>query len=157
VNKFVSEGAIPIFWGGHVRIEKGFGLNYQQNIFHARRVFSLDWGANISYWKTRYQEEFFTVSIYPVLRFTFLRSKNVDCYLNYSVAGPSFISKTFIDLKDTGKKFTFHDFMGLGAYWGSKRKLNTEISIAHYSNGNIFPQNNGIMIPLTFKLGYTFQ
>jgi hypothetical protein len=53
-------------------------------------------------------------SIYPVLRFTPLRSKSQDIYFNYSHAGPTFISKTTFDINETGKQFTFQDFMGVG-------------------------------------------
>jgi hypothetical protein len=53
-------------------------------------------------------------SIYPVLRFTPLRSKSQDIYFNYSLAAPTFISKTTIDTNETGKQFTFQDFMGVG-------------------------------------------
>ncbi|MBK6826807.1 MAG: acyloxyacyl hydrolase [Chitinophagaceae bacterium] len=31
------------------------------------------------------------------------------------------------------------------------------IRIAHYSNGNLFPQNDGVKIPLTFNLGYVLN
>jgi hypothetical protein len=47
--------------------------------------------------------------------------------------------------------------MGIGILAGKKRNLEAGIKIAHYSNGNIFPQNNGVMIPLTFGLGYTWN
>ncbi|MFI5132231.1 MAG: acyloxyacyl hydrolase [Chitinophagales bacterium] len=47
--------------------------------------------------------------------------------------------------------------MGIGVFAGKKRSLNAEIRIAHYSNGNIFPQNNGVMIPLTLAVGYSFN
>jgi hypothetical protein len=53
-------------------------------------------------------------SIYPVLRFTPVRSQSQDIYFNYSLAGPTFISKTTIDTHETGKQFTFRDFMGVG-------------------------------------------
>jgi hypothetical protein len=46
--------------------------------------------------------------------------------------------------------------MGIGMFSGKKRKFNSEIRIGHYSNGNIFPDNKGIKIPLTFNAGYTF-
>ena len=157
VNDFVSKDA-HIFWGGAIRVKKGVSLNYQRNIFHTRKVFALDWGAGLSCWQSKKnKEEFFTLSVYPVFRFTFLRSKPADLYFNYSFGGPSFISKVIIDEKDTGKKFTFQDFMGVGVFTGKKRQLNAEIGIAHYSNGNIFPQNNGVMIPLTLALGYLFE
>jgi hypothetical protein len=158
INNFVSKGTIPIFWGGEIQAKKGFSINYQRNIFHTRKVFSLDWGTGLSYWQSKKnKQKFFTLSVYPLFRFTALRWKPFDLYFNYSVAGPAFISKTIIDGKNTGEKFTFQDFMGMGIFTGTKRKVNAEIRIAHYSNGNLFPQNNGIMIPLTFTLGYSIE
>ncbi|HSU26821.1 MAG TPA: acyloxyacyl hydrolase [Chitinophagaceae bacterium] len=157
-NKFVSAGKIPVFWGGNVRVEHGFSIQYQRNIFHGRKVFSLDWGANISIWRTnKKKENFFTLSVFPVIRFHFLHSPGFDLYFNYSVAGPAYISKVRLDDLETGRHFTFHDVMGMGAFIGKQRKMNFELKVAHYSNGNIFPQNEGVMIPLSFNFGYTFD
>jgi len=157
VNDFFTVSPLPIFWAGNVYIEKGLSIAYQQNIYHTKKVFSLDWGANASYWQSNANKDNFgTLSLFPVLRFTFLRTKPLDFYFNYSAAGPTYISKTEIDNQLTGKHFTFQDFMGLGFYAGAKRKLNAEFKIIHYSNGNIFPYNPGLTIPLTICLGYTF-
>lgn len=157
VNHFVADGAIPIFWGGSVEVEKGLTLHYQRNVFHARKVFSLDWGASIGYWKTRKnKDDFYTISAFPLLRFTFLRTNPADLYFYYSVAGPSFISRNVIDSIETGKRFTFQDLMGMGVFTGRDRTLNAEIKIGHFSNGNIYPVNKGVKIPLTFCFGYTF-
>jgi hypothetical protein len=157
VNHFVSEGAVPIFWGGQAELQKGFSVNYQRNVFHTRKVFSLDVGTSFGYWESRMMKDhFWTLSVYPLLRFTALRTKPLDVYLNYSVAGPTYISTIHIDGEDTGRNFTFRDFMGLGIYGGKKRNLNAEINIGHFSNGNIFPSNAGVKIPLSFNLGYAF-
>ncbi len=67
----------------------------------------------------------------------------VDFYFNYSAAGPAYISKVVLDDKNTGKHFTFQDFMGIGIFAGKKRNINAEIKIQHYSNGNIFTANPG--------------
>ena len=61
-----------------------------------------------------------------------------------------------IDGRDTGEHFTFQDFIGVGAFLGKTRRLNAEIGIKHYSNGNIFTTNASIKIPLTLTLGLTF-
>jgi hypothetical protein len=156
VNHFVAEGAVPIFWGGELVVKNGLSVNYQHNIFYTRKVFSLDWGASIGYWKTRNGDDFYSASLYPLLRFTAVRTKPFDLYLYYSVAGPTFLSKRVIDSTGTGRRFTFRDFMGMGIYAGKNRKLNAEISIGHFSNGNVYPDNPGIKIPLTFNVGYTF-
>jgi hypothetical protein len=157
VNHFVAEGAVPIFWGGESELRRGFAVNYQRNFFHTKKVFSLDVGTSFGYWQSRRQkDEFFTLSIYPMLRFTVLRTRPLDLYFNYSVAGPTFISKIRIDGEDTGREFTFRDFMGMGIYAGKERKLNAEINIGHFSNGNVFPSKAGVKIPLSFNLGMAF-
>lgn len=158
VNNFVSKGVIPIFWGGEVRARHGLLLNYQHNLFHSRKVFSLDWGLQAGFWKTdRDGTNFFTLSAYPMMRFHTIRSKKTDFYLEYSVAGPSFISKVKMDGLDTGEKFTFYDQMGMGIFTGKDKNLNLGLRIAHFSNGNLFPNNDGVMVPLTFSLGYSFR
>jgi hypothetical protein len=157
VNHFVSGGAVPIFWGGIVGVERGISLHYQRNLFHGRKVFSLDWGASLAEWRsTADKKTFCTASLFPLFRFTPLRLGSADLYLNYSLAGPTSISRVVLDGHDTGRHFTFQDFMGMGVYWGKRRRLNAEVRIGHYSNGNLFPQNAGVEIPLTFYLGRAF-
>ncbi len=157
VNEFVSKKAIPIFWAGDAQVKYGFTASYQRNIFHARKVFAFDWSAGIGIWNSRKGDNFFTLSLNPIFRFNAIRTKTADLFFEYSVAGPTFISKTVIDSAQTGRQFTFHDFMGIGAFAGKKRNVYAGIRIAHYSNGNIFPQNDGVMIPLTFNLGYVIK
>lgn len=148
---------IPIFWGGSVHVKKGFSVNYQQNIFHARKVFSLDWGLGMGFWKTELAgEDFFTLSAYPVARFNAIRSPGADFYFEYTAAGPTYISKHILDNAKLGKKFTFYDAMGIGMIAGKRKNINAGIRIAHFSNGNIFPHNTGVKVPLSFSFGYCF-
>lgn len=155
VNNFLER--VYLFWGGKVQVNHGLSVTYQRNIFHSSKVFSMDWGANFSIWKSELNNEtFITLSVFPVLRFTFLRTRSADAYLFYSVAGPTFISHISIDGVNTGGHFTFQDNMGVGLFFGRQKKYNAEIRIGHYSNGNILPRNPGIKIPLTFNLGFTF-
>ena len=153
VNNAVSKGPVPVFWGGEVHIKQGFSISYQRNIFHTRKVFAIDWGAGFGHWISRdNKESFFTLSVFPVLRFTAVRTKPADLFFEYAVAGPTYISRPVIDNKETGRKFTFYDFMGMGVFTGKKRNVGINIRIAHFSNGNLFPRNDGIKIPLTFSL-----
>jgi opacity protein-like surface antigen len=156
VNNFTSE-KVPVFWGGDVQIEKGFTLRYQRNIYHTRKVFALNIGTSVSYWRTsQNKEELFSLALSPVFQFNLVRTRPVDAYLFYSVAGPSYLSKVYLDGLNTGKHFTFQDFMGMGIFTGKKRNINVELHISHYSNGNIFTSNPGLKIPLTFTAGYAF-
>jgi opacity protein-like surface antigen len=165
VNNFLADERHPFFWGGEAEVRQGFTITYQRNIFHAPKVFSLDIGASTSIWQSKGQglnlnnpnkESFFTLSIFPVTRFTYLHSKSVDAYFFYAVAGPTYISRKIIDGRDMGGYFTFQDNMGTGIFTGERRNINVEIRIGHYSNGNIYPSNDSVKIPLTFLLGWAF-
>jgi hypothetical protein len=148
---------IPIFWGGEAQSNHGLTFDYRQNVFNTAKYFSLDWGVGASFFTSNIKKEsFYTIAAYPVFRYNFWHSKPVDGYLYYSIAGPSYISKTTVDDVDIGKKFTFQDNMGLGFYFGEQRNSNIEFKIGHYSNGNIFTQNPGVKIPLSINLGYAF-
>ena len=39
---------------------------------------------------------------------------------------------------------------------GQRKRLNAEIRISHYSNGNLFPRNAGVTVPITVIVGRFF-
>ena len=152
VNNFFSR-KVPIFWGGNVETRRGFTLDYQRNVFHTRKVFAFDVGASASYWKSNGNREIFrTLSVYPLFRFFLARTEPADLFFGYSLAGPTFISRATIDARDTGERFTFQDFIGIGAFFGKARRMNAELGIKHYSNGNIFTANRSEKVPMTFSI-----
>jgi hypothetical protein len=156
-NDFVSKGAVPVFWTGSVQVAHGLSVNYQRNVLHTRRFFALDFGASVSSWTSRKAgERFYTASIFPAFRLIAIRTNPLELYMSYSLAGPALITSTGIDGENTGKQFTFQDFMGAGVFLGRKRRASAEVRIAHYSNGNLFPQNPGVTIPVGFYLGTSF-
>lgn len=156
-NDFVAKGAVPVFFTGSVQVTQGLSVNYQRNVLHTHRFFALDGGAAVSAWKSRKTgERFYTAAVYPVARLIAVRTNPLELYLSYSLAGPALITRTAIDGEGTGRRFTFQDFMGAGVFLGRKRRVAAEVRIAHYSNGNLFPQNPGVTIPLGFYLGTSF-
>jgi hypothetical protein len=156
VNNFVSK-TVPIFWGGDAQVDQGLAAHFEQNVYHTRRMFALDVGVSTGTYRTRnFHERFVTASVYPLLRLFLVRGKSADFYFAYALAGPTYIGRTRLDGLDTGRHFTFQDFMGVGLFLGARRHLNLNLKLNHYSNGNIFPQNAAVMIPLTFGVGYTF-
>jgi hypothetical protein len=162
INKFFANKSFPIFWGGDAKVTSGLNVNYQRNIFYSPGVFAMDWGVNAGFWKTGYvqngqADRFFTFSIFPVFRINWLHAKALDSYFYYTIAAPAYISSTHVDNQEVGRHFTFMDNMGLGFFIGQKRNLNAEFKIGHYSNGNLFPANPGVMIPLTLQLGYVIK
>jgi opacity protein-like surface antigen len=156
VNTFLSKD-VPVFWGGRVNVDRGLALHYTRNVFHTRRIFSLDVGASASFWRSQAaRQTFSTFSLYPLLRFTLLRREAADIFFMYSVAGPSVISESRLDALETGRRFTFQDFLGVGAFLGRDRRWTAGVKINHYSNGNIFTENAGVKVPLTVMVGWVF-
>ena len=157
VNNFFS-GRVPIFWGGNVEVDRGWSVHYQRNIFHTRKRLAVDMGASISRWKSRVNgDRFTTLSVYPQLRLTIVRGRNADWFLTYSPAGPSRMTRKVVDDVETGtNRFTFQDMMGMGVFAGKRRNVMFSVTIVHFSNGNLFPRNPGVSVPLTFAMGYTF-
>jgi hypothetical protein len=156
VNDFFSK-TVPIFWGGNVLTRQGFTLDYERNVFHSKNWFAFDLGASASYWNSNGTQQIFrTLSVYPLFRFFAIRTDPADFYLAYSLAGPTYLSQSLIDGRDTGEHFTFQDFMGVGTYVGATRRMNVELGIKHYSNGNIFTRNASIKVPLTLSVGLAF-
>lgn len=156
VGNFESFG-IPVFWVGQVKAKHAFSVTYQRLIFRTENIFSLDWGASVTAFQSELtNENVFAFSIFPVLRFYLLRKKDFDFYTNYSIIGPTFLTKSDIDGLETGPKITYQDTMGFGVFFGKERKYNFELRIMHYSNGNIFTGNDGVAVPLQFTLGKTF-
>ena len=156
INTFVSKD-VPVFWGGNVKTDVGVSGHYEQNVFHTRKIFALDMGTSVGVWRSRVDHDaFVTLSAYPLLRFTVLRRRSADLFISYSLAGPTYISRTVIDGLNTGHHFTFQDFMGVGLFVGARRRTSIVVKINHYSNGNIFTENAGVKVPLTFGIGRTF-
>lgn len=155
VGNFESFG-VPVFWLGDIKAQHAFSVTYQRLIYRSEKIFSIDWGVSATYFQSRGNENVFAFSIFPVLRFYLLRRKNYDFYTNYSIIGPTYITKSVIDGFDSGSNATFQDKMGFGVFFGKNRSYNLELRIMHYSNGNIFSDNAGVAIPMQFTFGKTF-
>jgi len=156
IGNFESFG-VPVFWVGVVKAQHALSVTYQRLIFRSEKIFSLDWGASITYFQSEVgKSDVVAFSIFPVVRFYLLRKKAYDFYTNYSLIGPAYLTKSDIDGFDSGPRVTYHDTMGFGLFFGKERKYNVELRIMHYSNGNIFTRNDGVAIPLQFTFGKTF-
>jgi hypothetical protein len=156
-NHFFNK-TVPIFWGGEVKVRRSVAsLQWERNVFHTKKVFALDFGVSYSSWRSlEANEAFHTLSVFPVLRFNVVRTRQADMYVSFSEAGPAYISKVTIDGLAMGGHFTFQDFMAAGFFIGPRKRLNVEFNLNHYSNGNLMSDNAGVTVPLAIKLGYAF-
>lgn len=157
VNKYFTVGYLPIFWAGDVKTRNGAQFIYQRNIFHTHKIFSFDVGISASSYHSSVNNTLFQAySMFPEFRFWFLRRPSADLYFMYSVAGPTYITRATIDNIYLGGNFTFQDLMGIGGFFGKKKHLNVALTLGHYSNGNLFPNNPGVTVPMIISVGDAF-
>lgn len=157
VAKYFTVGYLPIFWTGDLKIKNGDSIMYEKNVFHTHKYFSLDVGASASTYSSQINNTSFQAfSVFPEIRVWLMRSHLMDFYFMYSVAGPSYLTRSNIDGINLGGRFTFQDLLGFGLFIGKDKHLNINAEIGHYSNGNLLPNNPGAQVPLMFSLGYAF-
>ncbi len=155
VNVLSTE--IPVFWNGQVKVDRGVAVHYDRVVFHTRQIFAIDAGTSVSVWRTGVgRTGFYTLSVYPRFVFTPIRTRTLDAYVCYSLAGPTFISSSTLDRLDLGGRFTFQDFLGGGVVIGAAKRAALGVKINHYSNGNLLPENAAVTVPVTFTLGWRF-
>jgi hypothetical protein len=153
----VLSTSVPIFWNGQVQVDRGVAVHYDRVVFHTRTLFAIDAGASISAWRTRVDRTaFYTLSVYPRFVFTPIRTRPLDAYFCYSLAGPTFISSRTLESRDLGSQFTFQDFLGGGIVVGAAKHATIGVKLNHYSNGNLFPENAAVTVPVTFTFGWAF-
>lgn len=149
---------LPIFFTSSLFVKEGLSVRYERNIFHTSKYFSLDLGASYGYWvSSQYAQSFSTVTFFPEIKIWLWRSSRADLYFTYSLAGPTLISRYEIDKHLTGTNFTFQDFLGVGVFLGKKKHFNLNLQLMHFSNGNLFPDNPGVDVPLMVGIGYAFD
>lgn len=148
---------LPIFFTSNINTKQGISFLYERNFFHTSKVFSLEMGASFgAYSSSQLGNDFYTVSLYPEVKIWMVRCPRFDFYFTYSLAGLSFMSRNRLDNQEMGSYFTFQDFFGIGTFLGKTKHLNLNLQFLHFSNGNLFPDNPGVDVPLMFGLGYAF-
>lgn len=158
IHKQFTWPNIPIFWKGRTRAQNGYMFSFQNNFFHTSKYFSLDWGVSAGEWNSHVLSQNVSYgAIYLALKLWLIRSDNFQFYFTYSAAGPCYMSQSMIDNNNMYSKFTFQDFMGIGAFIGKNRALEVSLKLLHYSNGFLVPSDPGFDVPVVFSLGYAFN
>jgi len=145
----------PIFWHAVKKMRSGVMMMYQRLLYHNHSRFSLYFGASLSRWK-RFDQVIYAPSIFIAMRYWFIRTREVNFYLSYSVAGPTVLNTQHLAEKNLGSHFIFQDYLGLGVQFGKKHALNVDLRLVHYSNGDLFTHNPGFDVPVVLYLGYSF-
>ncbi len=96
-------------------------------------------------------------SLVPQVSFFLPVNSNMQLQLLLRALGPTYISNDRLGTRQQAKHFTFQSMAGAGLRFG--RKLQYELNLAwrHYSNANLFSDNDGWNFPVTLQFVFNFQ
>lgn len=98
------------------------------------------------------------VSVYPQLTLYPERESLLGYYFFVRALGASYISANALGEREQDNNFSFQAQVGFGyeKKIGNEKSLLIQISRKHFSNANLFSDNDGIDVPMVFTLGYKF-
>ena len=100
-------------------------------------------------------EEIWAISLYPQLTLYAPIKEYGQPYFFVRALGPSYISSNSLGNRQQAEHFSFQAQVGVGLYipTASDEKIIAAVSFKHFSNANIFSENDGIDLPVMLNLG----
>lgn len=97
----------------------------------------------------------YAISIYPQLNLYLDQKSWGQPYFFVRALGPSYLSDNRLGERQQAHNFTFQAQVGAGAYFnlGANTRGTATLSWKHFSNANLFSDNDGIDLPLMLNLG----
>ena len=107
---------------------------------------------------TASNDEIDIISIYPQLTLTPVKLLSRNWYFFVRALGPSYISSNALGDRKQDNHFTFQAQAGFGysKSLGQNTDLLIQVSWKHFSNANLFKDNDGIDVPLNLAIGLRF-
>lgn len=101
---------------------------------------------------------FSAISIYPQINLYPRRFAWGQPFFFVRALGPSYISRNRLGSRLQDHHFAFQAQVGIGAYLDYREKENAIISFSfkHFSNANLFKDNDGIDLPFVLSVGMRF-
>jgi hypothetical protein len=153
---YVYRPGVPLMWNARLKVDRSVIVGYEHPFYAYKRHIELYSGVSCGYMETlqRYQDSLFVVSAYVLARLYVIRSDIFSGYFIYSPAGPSLLSKPKFSTTAFSNNFVFQNQFGIGASFGKNADTEFFLKLYHYSNGDIFPVNGGIDIPIVLGISF---
>ena len=107
---------------------------------------------------TDQSNEMTAISIYPQISLYAKRRPFGQPFFFVRALGPTYISTNRLGDRKQKNHFAFLAQVGVGVYFrsNSRQQMMVMLSYKHFSNANIFKDNDGIDLPLVISLGAKF-
>lgn len=103
-------------------------------------------------------DEMYALSIYPQLTLFAEQQSYGHPFFFVRALGPSYLSENRLGKRQQAYHFAFQAQVGVGLYipLDEKQNLLASISFKHFSNANIFSENDGIDLPVMLNIGLAY-
>jgi hypothetical protein len=144
----------PLMWNARLKVDRSLIIGYEKAVYTPNQYFSLYTGVSSGLMKTIHpvMDDVYVLSGYLLARFYFYNTSSFKTYILYSPAGPSMLSKSQFATTGFSNLFVFQNQFGIGWELDKSAKIGCFLKMYHYSNGDLFPVNGGIDIPLVFGI-----
>jgi hypothetical protein len=145
----------PLMWDAKLKVDRAIMLSYERDLYHFGRYLELYSGISGGFLESFGEKEdsIQTFGGYLMARLYFVKVRNFQMFFMWSPAGPSFLTKREFATTEFSNLFVFQDQFGIGIRVKGKREYDFFVKLYHFSNGDIFPINGGIDIPLLIGFG----
>lgn len=147
----------PLMWNARLKVDRALLAGYEHPFYSYKKMLELYSGVSMGYLETttKTEDQIGVVSAYLLARLYLIRSEVFSGYIIYSPAGPSLLSKSTFATTAFSNNFVFQNQFGVGASFGKNADTELFLKLYHYSNGDLFPVNGGIDIPIVLGLSFT--
>ena len=136
-------------------VERGYMALYEHVILDTMGTFSIHAGGNVARW-TSANDQIVTGSAFLSGRMWVLHLLFIHPYVEYSIFGPTLVSKeSFGDLKFQSN-FLFQNFFGVGVDIGEGTGFSIDLKTIRYYESQNFHPNDGFRVPIIASVGFLF-
>jgi lipid A 3-O-deacylase len=144
------------------------GLDYRFKRFTRSERQYIDIGVSYTYLRTdaTTQRSLYAISVYPQITLVPGKTSRIagsappwaEPYFFVRALAPSYISENALGTRKQAEHFAFQAQVGVGVVLNPGRRRQTVLTISwkHFSNANIFSDNDGIDVPLVLQVGARF-
>ena len=159
-----TAGEVMIFYGGGPQQHdsdqhnRGWGVDYSfyKIVRSVRSELSFGVGYTRLVNDADSHDSMYAISLYPQLTLYPENPVKLNPFFFVRALGPSYISDNQFGSREQDNHFSFQSQVGIGIrpYITEKQQIKIMLSWKHFSNANLFHDNDGFDLPITLSLGF---
>jgi hypothetical protein len=155
---YVSWGTGPQHDRHQHNSQAAIDYNFYRFERSARQVFSVGTGYTRLWTDAATDRSIDIVSLYPQLTLWPVRDSLRGTYFFVRALGPSYLTDNRLGSRQQAEHFAFQAQVGVGyrKQLEADKALMLQLSFKHFSNANLFSDNDGIDIPFVLTFGFSY-